>query len=501
MSLVIKNTTYLTLGFIGQKFLTFIYFTIVARMIGVENTGTYVFALNYTTLFSIFADLGLSAVFIREVARDKENTQSLFSRILGIKLVLAVLTYLAVVVSIFYFEGSSELRSMVYLSGILMALDSFTFFFWALFRGWQKLQYEAISVIGTQAVILAVGVSGLLLGFPIYILLVALIAGSLFNLVYGYYQIRKTGLIHFKPIFKLNDLGSLVALALPFALLGIFTKFFMSIDTVMLRYLGGDMGQRWVGLFSVAGKITFSLYFIPSAFAAAIFPAMSHYFSCQKDKLCGIFEQSMLALMVVSVPCAAGIYVLAPEVILVLYGKEFLESVGALQIMILSLPFIFLAFPVGSLLNACNYQKRNTWNMALVLATSCLLNLIFIPKWAYLGASWVAFLSNILLFILGIYYCGRLVDYSRTRLLGLGAKTVLAAAIMVLFVEWAKPWGSELFGVSWFVFHFGFLAATGAAIYLFLVFALRIVSKKDIKTLRESFFSKKTVVGGTEETF
>jgi len=57
---IVKNTSYLTGAFIIQKVLAFIYFTILARVIGVDNVGKYTFALSYALIWAVFMDSGLA---------------------------------------------------------------------------------------------------------------------------------------------------------------------------------------------------------------------------------------------------------------------------------------------------------------------------------------------------------------------------------------------------------------------------------------------------------
>ena len=40
---VAKNTSLLTMASVGQRIISFVYFTIIARIIGVDNTGQYFF--------------------------------------------------------------------------------------------------------------------------------------------------------------------------------------------------------------------------------------------------------------------------------------------------------------------------------------------------------------------------------------------------------------------------------------------------------------------------
>ena len=93
---VARNTTYYTAALIFQKILAFIYFSLIARFLGVEDTGKYTFALTFTTLFAIFIDLGLGPVLTREIAKAKEKTGQYLSNILALKIPLTCITYLLV---------------------------------------------------------------------------------------------------------------------------------------------------------------------------------------------------------------------------------------------------------------------------------------------------------------------------------------------------------------------------------------------------------------------
>ncbi|HEX9664689.1 MAG TPA: oligosaccharide flippase family protein, partial [Patescibacteria group bacterium] len=233
---IAQNTTYLTISFVFQKILSFIYFTLIARLIGVEGTGIYVFAISYTTIFSVFIDLGLSPVLTRESARNKEQSEKYLANILGLKIILSFFILLAVLTSINLVGKPPLTRLMVYLASALMVLDSFTLSFWALFRGWQNFFYEAKSVVFTQIIIVTVGITGILLKFPLYVLVIALISGSVFNFSYSLILLKKNLTIKPRLEFDKKTVRFLLTIAIPFALAGIFTRFYSYLDQVLLSF-------------------------------------------------------------------------------------------------------------------------------------------------------------------------------------------------------------------------------------------------------------------------
>src|SRR3989338_5608742 len=95
-----KNTNYYTAALTVQKILAFIYFWFVSNQLFPEDLGKYIFALSFTTLFSIFIDLGLSPVLTREAAKDKKQANLLLQNVIGLKLPLALITIATAVIII-----------------------------------------------------------------------------------------------------------------------------------------------------------------------------------------------------------------------------------------------------------------------------------------------------------------------------------------------------------------------------------------------------------------
>jgi O-antigen/teichoic acid export membrane protein len=472
---VAKNTAYYTGALIFQKILAFIYFSLIARFLGVEDTGKYVFALTFTTLFAIFIDLGLGPVLTREIAKAKNRTELYLSNILALKIPLAVVTYVLVVSMINILAYPPITRSLVYISGIIMFLDSFSLTFWAVLRGHQRLKYESLGVIGLQLITVSLGSLVLIFKLGLLALISALLIGSLFNLVLALIMVVKKLKISIIPHYEPEVLKLLFRIGVPFALAGIFSRIYTSLDTVLLSTLAGDAAVGW---YSIPIKITLALQFLPMAFMAALFPAMSEYFVSNKEKLAKTFEKAMHYLMIISLPMAAGIIVLAEPIILRVYTAEYLNSILPLRILMVSLFFLFINFPVGYLLNACNKQVTNTVNMGITVLVSVVLNIILIPRFSYIGAAVTSFISTFILFNLGMYWVPRIVDYSRLYLVKSFLKILVASLIMAGVIDYLL---NHEMGISWLA-----LVPIGAGIYFVVLWILRGVSKHDIQDVWRS---------------
>ncbi|MFC1622644.1 flippase, partial [Patescibacteria group bacterium] len=401
---ITQNTTYYTLALIFQKVLAFIYFTFLARGLGAEDLGKYAFAFSFTTIFSVLVDVGLSSVLTREIAKHKDNQKNILSNVLGLKIFLAVIVYL-LVIALVNLLGYPELtKQLVYLTGIVMLLDNFSLTWWAVLRGHQNLKYESLGITLFQLIVVLVGGTFLFFNLNVLYLASAILIASLFNCIFSYAQM--TYRLRLKPNIVLNKktLWMLLKISIPFALAGIFARLNTQIDTVFLSKLGcanQTICDTNIGIYSIATRITLALHFIPLAFVAAVFPAMSKLFVEDKEKLKRTFEKAMRYLMLIGFPLATIVAVLAPDFVPKIFGIEYVNSVLPLQILMVTLAGIFLTFPIGSFLNATSRQVRNTFNIGVAVVINIVLNLILIPRLAYVGAAIASLASTLVILILG----------------------------------------------------------------------------------------------------
>lgn len=429
---VAKNTSYLTLALVMQKILSLVYFVYISRSVGAENIGQYLTALAITTVFGIFIDLGFSPVLIREIAKHKDATSKFLNTTLFFKVILALFAYIAVFGYVHTFHYTELTRSLVAVTGLVMVVDSMTLTLYAVFRGHQLLRYEAIGTVVNKIIIVTIGVLGLRAGYGVHFLTLALLTGSVFNLLYAGTLLVRT--MSWRPNFQF-DVGTFKTLgriAIPFAIASLFVTIYGYIDQVLLSHplLVGDKGPGFLGWYGTAYKLTFALQFVPAAVAAAIFPAMSAYYNANAELLRKTFERAMFYLMVIVIPMTVGIVILAKDIILSAYGEFFSPSILPLRILVLSLPFVFLNYPVGYLLNATDRQSRNTFHIGIAMVVNILLNLALIPRYTFNGAAVASTVSSVLLFSLGYMVARQQIHINHFFLLKTLVRTVFASLVM-----------------------------------------------------------------------
>src|SRR3989344_4850127 len=111
---VTQNTSFLTAASVLQKVISFVYFTFVARLIGVENTGVYFFAITFTTIFTVVADFGMGPVLTREAARYPDSSERYLNTVFWSKVFFGLAAYLLVVFFINIFNYPPVTKLLVY---------------------------------------------------------------------------------------------------------------------------------------------------------------------------------------------------------------------------------------------------------------------------------------------------------------------------------------------------------------------------------------------------
>lgn len=481
---IAKNTSYFTLALILQKIISFTYFIILARFLGPADLGKYYFAISFTSIFSIFIDIGMTNILTREVARysdslkeNRKKISDLIGGIFSIKIVMAIVSSLAVVSLINILNYPDITKKLVYIALISMNLDSFTASFYAIVRGLHNLLFESIGSVIFQLIVFSLGLIFIQLNSGLGWIIFALGAASIFNFIYSLTLVNIKWKIKTIPKWNLFLIKTTILLAAPFSVYAISQKAYMFFDTVLLSILASDIS---VGLYQIPFKIIFALQFLPLAFTASLYPAMSTYWINNRQQLSITFERAMKYLIIISVPISAGIIMLS-DIIIKIFKEGFEGAILPMQIIMLALIFVFVNFPIGSLLNATERQKINTINMVVVAISSIFLNFILIPYYQEVGASITVLATNFLMFALGIHWVPRIIDFNYKKIILTFIKVLISAIAMSILIYYLK------YKINIFI-----LIILSGLVYFALLFIVKGFKKEDISSIYNSFIKKST---------
>jgi len=172
---------------------------------------------------------------------------------------------------------------------------------------------------------------------------------------------------------------------------------------------------------------------------------------------------------------------LAKRIILLIYGQEYTNATGALQILIWTLIFIFLNGLLGNTLVAINQQKRLTYIMGGGAILNIVLNMLLIPLLSYKGAAISTVVTEIFIFSLYSFALGKLVAPS--PLFKVCGKPLLAVSIMGAFIV---------------VFSFLpiiVVISLAAAVYIVMLSVTQVFDREDRKLVQQVFRKEVSKLG------
>ncbi len=461
---VAQNTSFLTVASVLQKVISFFYFIFVARIVGVENTGVYFFAITFTTIFTVVADFGMGPVLTREASRFPDSAQSYFNTVFWTKIMFGMAAYALVVFFANILNYPETTKLLIYISGITMFSDNLTTSFNSIFRAKKNLIYESFAVIAAQFSTLLIGTFALLNHWPLVWLILAYTIPSFLNLLYMSFFLKKIYNITVRFIWNSQVFKIFIGIALPFALAGIIGRLYSYSDSLLMSKM---LPARELGWWSVPYKITFAFQFIPVALSASVYPVFSSLFVTDKAAIGALFEKSWRYLFVVIFPVSLGLMAIADPVVNKIFGPQYEPSILPLRILLVSLIFGFLAFITGALLNATNKQKTQTSLVAVALVVNVVLNLILLPKLGITGAAISALVSNGILCLAGFYFSRRQVPINLKNIFKYLNQTLWPAAVMAGMVYLLS-----------FQTHYIVAIIIGGATYIILLFITGVINKE-----------------------
>lgn len=412
---------------IGYLF-AFIYTIYMARYLGADGYGILSFAIAFTTIFGILADLGLSTLAVRELSRDKSEINRYVGNIILIKIVLSVFTLGMIALIINLLNYPQEVINVVYLFGLSVVLSSFSQMFYSIFQAHEKMEYQSLGNLLTNILIFVGIFYGISKGFDVLEFAIIYFITSLIVLVYNFIiSVRR-----FVPpvlMFDKDFSKFLMKSAIPLSIVIIFSTMYVKIDTVLLSLLQGDVAVGW---YNAAYRLIELLQFVPSVYTLAIFPVISNFHSSSKKDFEAIYRKSFKYLIIIGLPIAAVTTVLADKIILILFQSGFVESIIALQILIWSVPFMFLSYTAAWIFISMNKQNLLLKLTFVGLVLNIILNLILIPQFSYIGASVVTVITDVFGITLGYYFLSKYIG--KIGIPGIVVKPAVASILVSLLI-------------------------------------------------------------------
>lgn len=411
-----KNAGILFTANIISKALNFLYVVYLARYLGAGGFGIISFALAFTLILGVFADLGLQSLSLREISRSKNEADRYFSNIAFIKIILGIIIFFLLVIAVKFLDYSRNTSGVVYLIGLSIIISSFNnFIYAAVYQAREDVKYMGIGNILNSLSMLA-GISaaayfksGIIIFSGVFLVSATIVL--LYNLVVISYKFFKPKLAADLKFWK-----KLIKDAVPFGLVNVFVIIYFKIDSVML---GTMKTQKIVGYYNASYRIidVFTAL-VPSIIFAVIYPKMSAYIELP-EKLKSVyivsFKISLIAGLIISVITVF----FARYFVLFIYGRGYYNGVDSLKILVWAFFLICVSSITSGLISSINRQKLVTVVAGFGAVINICLNFILIPRFSLNGAAFATVITELLMFLIYFIMTVRFLKFNWRDILSL----------------------------------------------------------------------------------
>lgn len=374
----------------------------VQNLLGDASYGTYQALFNFSYLFYILLDLGITNFNSRAVAQDPKNLSKHFGGLTEIKLLLGLL-YAVVIFVVGYFCGYNEGLKLKLLCwcGLNQILLSFILFLRSNIQG--LLLFKQDSILSVFDRVLAIVLMCLILWsgwFPtekfnvIWYLQAQTVAYIVTLILALVIVLRHTEHLSFKLNFKFFK--EILRQSIPFAVLVLLMSVYSRIEPVLLERLLDDKGVQ-AGIYSRAYRLFDAGNNISNLFAIMLLPMFAATLK-NKLELNNLVKTSFNVILAM-----AGIVMIMcvfyrQEIMQLMYNPEEAETEAAYLLRIGQYANVFpllmgsffclsTTYVFGTLLTANGSLKQLNLVAAAGVVINILLNLIVIPRYHAVGAA------------------------------------------------------------------------------------------------------------------
>lgn len=400
-SKIFHNFSWLFLDKLIRLALSLFVSIVVARYLGPAQYGIWSYLLSITMFFTTFVSLGFQSILPRELIKHPEKEQSLISTVFLFKVSGGVIGFaLNVLLFVWFKRPDTELLLMMSLMASLLIFQSAEvsdIFFKA------KLQAK-YSVIGRNIAFIIVALLKLYFVYNHYDLVYFVATNSIEMLIGGvfvfFFYFKKGYSISLKSIdWSLGKV--LLKDGLPMAISGLMVMLYMRIDQVMVTDIAGNTAN---GIYSTGVRMIEIVYFIPIALADSFFPGIVYSKKHEGEK----YQKNMLGFYSIMTYISIGIMlvtvIIAKPMMAIFFGAEFEGSGAVLQVFGFSIYATFLSNANGKFLVTENYKHILLLRSLTGLTVNVLLNLLWIPKFGFIGAAYASFVSYFIPIIVLVFF-------------------------------------------------------------------------------------------------
>lgn len=377
----------------------------LVRVLGVEKFGLIAFAQSLIQYFVFFTDYGFGLSATREISINREDADKIsdiFSRVLSIKLLFTILSFVVLCILICYV---SKFRSegLVYFFSFGTVLGDVLFPIW-FFAGMEKMKYITLlniiaKLIFTALIFVFVRDMQDYIYVPLISSLGYVVAGIL-----GLWIVHKK----FKVGFVLPDLEGLKHQLKDGGYIFFSRISLVLYDTSNIFVLGMFTNPKIVGYYSIAMKLMYAEQLLLSTVSQTIYPYVNKLFKESKESVLNFVRKVICLVGGGTFIISIITFILAAPLINVIFGSQHQQSILLLKILAFQ-PFLgFLGMIIGQqILIPFQIKKLFTLSIIIPSIVHIVILLVLVPKFEAVGVASVTVFTTVFMVtyrIGGVYF-------------------------------------------------------------------------------------------------
>ena len=454
-----------------------ILFIFIGRVIGPEEAGIFNLGVTYYAILLALSTLGLHELLVREVAPQREKSGRYLTNYIIMRLVSSTALYLGLLLFLqLSLPYSAETESVLRIMSLAIFPEAIFSLCQALFIAHERQAAPTVSALLNAAVRLGLGLYLLQQGAgAVTVAWVMPISTTIGLLVFPPALISlarrapQSEAARFDYRFSLQQLH----MTSGFVLLELFQTLNFQADTFILSIM---MTEADIGYYGASQTILAGVLMIPVAIRMALYPLMARVSSENGSKLRYLYHKAGQYALMIGIPMAAGVTILAAPMVELLFGLDFGPAIPALQISVWSIVFDLATVPNARLMLVKGRQTPASWLRGIGTVASVGLNLLLIPRFGINGAALARVLATAIFSLAIYFYVQR--NLLKDSLLPLVIRPLLATVGMAIAVWWLRD-GSLIISTM-----------AGIVVYGILIIVLGGVTEEDRAYFRQLWVFK-----------
>jgi len=330
------------------------YTAVMARLLNPSDFGLVAMSGVVLRFGQYFAQMGMGSAIIQKKELNKANISAAFTSSIILGLLFTILTFFLAPLAKYVFNNI-EVVPIVKVMGLSFLINGFSLTALALIR--RSLDFKNLAFAEITAYIIGylfVGIGSALLGNGVWSLVYASLSQSLILALLTFLIIRHKVTLSFswadyKPLLSFGSKVSIIS----------FLEFIgSSLDTILI---GRFFGDQKLGFYNRAQMlINLPMTYLITSFSKVLFPSLSIIQDDNERIKRNMFVILKMAAIII-LPFAAVVSILSKEIVFVLLGTKWMESVNLLHILAFAGAINFLEHLITVLFEAKEFLKEKIY--------------------------------------------------------------------------------------------------------------------------------------------